>query len=69
VRVIAQRPGGYYLVDIGGEQGCIVEPDGTVNEPHSIIALEARGYWEDFTGDPEPILAVARAAYFDPTVA
>ena len=65
MRVLAQQPGGSVLVDLGKERGCIVTPDGTVHEAANINALFAHGhgYWEDFTGDPEFILARVREQY------
>ena len=60
LKVLAQIPGGVYLVQTEQGRGVIVHAeDGFVSHEARIGSLLAHthGYWEKFQGDPAPILA------------
>jgi hypothetical protein len=57
--VMATRGDGIYLIDIGDGQGVVLHPDSNPPEvwpPQSIDSHLKFGYWEDFEGDPQPIM-------------
>ena len=62
MQVLYTRGDGIYLVAIDDTQGFIFDAPANLRyEPRSIIALNARGYWEPFTGGSEVVAAAALA--------
>ena len=65
LNVIATRGEGIYLLDVGEGQGVVLHTDVTppkLYAPRSIASHAKWGYWEDFEGDPAPILKAAAEA-------
>lgn len=69
MKVIAER-GPEALVDLGDPDGLFAFRRGLIVDRRSpakltpirnIDSLLLRGYWKEFSGDPEPVLAIARA--------
>lgn len=60
--VLATRGSDIHLLGIGGELAVVLNTEGehpVLSPPASIASHTKWGYWEEFTGDPAPILAAA----------
>jgi hypothetical protein len=62
MKVIGQS-GNWYLIDLGGGQGRVLDLDfNRLFPPMSLASLIAKGGWEAFRGDQSEVLARADGA-------